>query len=203
MRPRKSIRKVERKPHLQKTAIQELVGHGKPTKENITQIIKSIQKMVTEAKTTTDVRDGYKKTPEQMVREGKIKVIYRDSGPHFGMTPKYGCYQMSSILYTALKEMGLSPKMTRHFVAGTPHTTVLFRLEGKLYEADPFESMLAAPPGEKGVSHLENPYFTKVDEHRRKEISELMKIGRFKFIKPGQYTKQMYDRERRSGKLAV
>ena len=203
MPAKKPIKKLERKPRPERTAIQEFVGNRKPTLETVDHLIKSIQGMVTEAKTRSDVLDGYKKTSEQMVKAGKIKVIYRNSGPHFGMSPKYGCYQMSSILYTAMKEIGLSPKMTRFFLAGTPHTTVLFRINGRLYEADPFESMFYnVKKGDKVIT-TDAPPFSKVDKFRRKEISDLMKKNKFRFIRPGQYTKKMYDRERRTGKLAV
>ena len=142
----KIIRTEPTPPYLERSPIQKLVHRKKPVEKDIGVLIKSIQKMVTEAKNSADVRDGYTKTPEQMVGEGKIKVIYSESNARIGKNPMYGCYQMSSVLFSALKEMGLSPKMTRFFVAGSPHTTVLFRLNGKLYEADPFESIFLHVP---------------------------------------------------------
>jgi len=173
---------VVKKVLTDRQVMQNFVAKRRPTLIGVKKLMKTIWGMVVPAQTRADIINGYKLTPEQIMRKGKIPVLFK------GNEPRYGCYQMSSVLYSALKELGLRPRMTRFFVStGVPHTTIIFSLNGRLYEADTFYG-----------SQL-----NRVDDVRLKQIKEAQRLKKFKFIKPGQYTKAMYDRERKTGNLAV
>ena len=150
---------VRKKAKLRTNSIREFVSNRRPTLLGVKKLMKSIEGMIVSAETRVDIIKGYKMTPKQMIEKGKIPVLFAGvKGAN--REPVYGCYQMSSVLCTALKEMGLRPKMTRYFISGTPHSTVFFRLNGKLYEADPFYN---------SQIHL-------VDKFRMDQIKELRKI---------------------------
>jgi len=50
----------------------------------------------------------------------------------------YGCHQQSMVLHKALKAMGIKAHLVRYISHNAPHTTVIFKMNGKMYEADPF-----------------------------------------------------------------
>ncbi|MBT4870557.1 MAG: hypothetical protein HON47_03220 [Candidatus Diapherotrites archaeon] len=176
-------RKIVAKVLTNKQAVQNFVAKRRPTLLGVKKLMKTVEGMLVPAQTRTDVLNGYNLTPEQMIKKGKIPVIFFN-----GKEPKYGCYQMCSVMYAALKEMGLKPKMTRYFISNhVPHSTILFSLNGKIYEADPFY----------------NSQLNRVDKTRLEQIKELKKMKKFRFIKPGDYTKPKYDKERKTGKFHV
>ena len=123
-----------------------------------------------------------------------VGVLFKDL---FEVEPKFHKKKNSNTYYIIVhskliveyfKEMGLKPKMTRYFISNhVPHSTILFSLNGKIYEADPFY----------------NSQLNRVDKTRLEQIKELKKMKKFRFIKPGDYTKPKYDKERKTGKFHV
>jgi hypothetical protein len=161
------------------TPLQEFVKGRRPTLVGVKKIMLKIEKLIVEAKNFREAVEAYKLTPNEMISKGKIPVFFSKG------TSVFGCYHQSVLLHAALKELGISARITRQFVGGAPHSTVIFRLNGKMYEADPFY---------ENQIHL-------VDDTRKKYIGEAIALKQFKFIKPGSYTYADYKKERKTGKL--
>jgi len=178
-KPISAVKKKLVKPVRSNPLLKNFVTGRTPTLLGVKKLMFKIEKITVEGKTFDEVRTAYAQKPEQLVANGKIPVFFRKGEPIFG------CYQQSSVLYSSLKELGISARLTRQILGGVPHSTVLFRLNGKLYEADPFYGQ----------------QINLVDKERKKNISYLMKRNQFKFIKPGKYTYQDYRKEKKTGKL--
>ncbi len=107
-------RKVSKKPNIH---IKKFVEGRRPTLIGVKKLMLKIDKMIVEGKTLDEVRKAYGASPEELIKKGKIPVLYYNGKSAFG------CYQQSSILYSALKEIGISSRLTRQMLGGVPHST--------------------------------------------------------------------------------
>ncbi len=178
-KPISTVKKKLVKPVRSNPLLKNFVTGRTPTLLGVKKLMLKIEKMIVEGKTFNEISKAYGEKPEQLVANGKIPVFFRNGKSIIG------CYQQSSILYSSLKELGISARLTRQILSGVPHSTVIFRLNGKLYEADSFFDQR----------------IDLVDNQRKENIKYLMKRNQFKFIKPGKYTYQDYRKEKKTGKL--
>lgn len=165
--------------------VKGFVSKRRPTLLGITKLMKQINSLVVPA---PDSKIGFEEAKkayparniDKFIKEGKISVPFRRG------QAIWGCYQQSMILYYSMKALGFKPRIFREVLSpGVVHTSLWFRRNGQLYEADPF--------------YRARVY--KVDPVRKEQVREQMKLKRFAFIKPGEYTFKDYKEERKRNKL--
>ena len=178
--PRTPSKKVRaKKPVKRLQGIDKLVHNKKPILEDVNKIMVSIDKMIVPAKTLSEAKKAYETHPAELVKSGKIPVIFGKEGG-----ANYGCYQACGVLYEALKKLGLKPRLSRQLHGEMPHTKVFFSLKGELYEVEMFFNLST----------------NKVTKERLAHIKKEMREGKFKFIEPGSITYTEFKRQKRTGK---
>jgi hypothetical protein len=188
------IRKNSKKKVLKKPVKLPPKSTKRISSEDVRKLMKEINSWTTKAKGVKEVKEAYSKDPSKVIKEKKIPIAFR------GDLPAYGCYQKCSVLYKYLRDFGLRPKMTRYITSeGLPHTTILFKLNGIFFEAD-FIATKISPGGVRRFSTYGS--LKTVNQLRFDMISLLENTGKLKYIKPGDYTYEMYKKERKTGKLA-
>ncbi len=165
--------------------IRNFVSKRRPTLLGVTKLMKQINQLVVPA---ADTKIGFEEAKkaysaekiDNFIKEGKIPIPYQRG------QAIWGCYQQSKILYYSMKALGFKPRMFKEVISpGVVHTSLWFRRNGQLYEADPF--------------YRAKVY--KVDPVRKEQAKQQMKLGRFSFIKPEGYTFEMYKKERKENKI--
>jgi hypothetical protein len=161
--------------------IKEFIGKKDLSLLKVKRLMQKINKMFIPAKNRQEAKEAYGLMPDKQILRNKIPVFY------LGEKPMFGCYQANSILYSCLHEIGLKPKLIRYFPInnGISHTEVYFKYNNTWYNADVFNNLR----------------LKKVSESSIKDIQKNIKNKKALLIRPGDYTYEMFLKEKKTKKL--
>jgi hypothetical protein len=150
----------------------------KPDIAGVFELMKKINKIIVKAKSSEEIRTAYNSPAHEFLKKNQIAVQFKNG------VKLNGCYQQSQVLYFALKQLGMKPKLSRFIFKERPHTTVFFKYKGVLFEADTLLQQISP-----------------ILEERISKIKKDSKEGKFRFIKPGELTYSDFERQKKEKKV--